>query len=466
MSETIAPTQKLPFKMYPLNKSNSGSYSYFEASPIITFQFAQNVSRLINSNSMYLCGKMKIMHKQGKQMPANRFDLNGSATDDVEAYEQAAYIDDRIGVNSFVESVTVGDLQGSMYEQAKNYNRNLSSAIAVTNSYKSLCTYGNMSLTSCPNNDVMARECSSEIEFAIPLSCGYFQSNASIPLERGLEVKINLAGDSQVVYGLSGQNYVYQLSNVFMMGDYMMLSKPLTGLQLNYSSYHNFQNVMNSGNDHQNIQLHLSMVNNLFHNFIPANWTNNFNYNSFSTCPLLNSTNDANGYAEALMKQYNINRGAVRYPNNYPVNERVANENSAYQTIRSRHYLNSIYPYAKNKSCLVSPQSEARTDMVMARTDEWKTPQSSDQGFVRQWVKANDAAWSRSGVYEKAAHVWGIGVTLDALHVRQYSNYANASYNYSVESALDNTATNVFIFCTAVTELESSKKGRQIIAVN
>ena len=52
MSETIAPTQKLPFKMYPLNKSTTGTYSYFEASPIITFQFAQNVSRLVNSNSM------------------------------------------------------------------------------------------------------------------------------------------------------------------------------------------------------------------------------------------------------------------------------------------------------------------------------------------------------------------------------------------------------------------------------
>ena len=415
---------------------------------------------------MFLYGKMKIMHKQGKQMPANRFDLNGSATDDVEAYEQAAYIDDRIGVNSFVESVTVGDLQGSMYEQAKNYNRNLSSAIAVTNSYKSLCTYGNMSLTSCANNDVMARECSSEIEFAIPLSCGYFQSNASIPLERGLEVKINLAGDSQVIYGMSGSNYVYQLSNVFIAGDYMMLSKPLTGLQLNYSSYHNFQNVMNSGNDHQNIQLHLSMVNNLFHNFIPATWTNNFNYNSFSTCPILNKTNDANGYAEALVKQYNINRGAVRYPNNYPVNERVANENDSYQTVRSRHYLNSITSYAKNKSCLVSPQSEARTDMVMARDDEWKTPQSTDQGFVRQWVKSNNAAWARDGEYEKAAHIYGIGTQYDCTFTRNFSNFANSSYNYSIESALDNTPTNVFIFCTAVTELESSKKGRQIIAVN
>ena len=465
MSEQIRPTQKLPFKMYPLNKSTTGTYSYFEASPIITFQFAQNVSRLINSNSLYLCGKMKIMHKQGKQLPANRYDLNGSASDDVLGYEQVAYMDDRIGVNSFLESVTVGDLQGSMYEQAKNYNRNLSSAIAITNSYKSLCTYGNMSLTSCANNDVMARECSSEIEFAIPLSCGYLQSNASIPLERGLELKVNLAGDSQVIYGLSGQNYVYQLSNVFLMGDYFMLNKPLKGLQLNYSSYHNFQNVMSSGNDHQNIQLHLSMVNNLFHNFVPANWTNNFAYNSFSTCPIMNSTNDANGYALADMKQYNINRGAVRYPNNYLVTERDANAAGAFQTIRSRHYLNSIFPYNKNKSCLISPQSESRTDMIMERTDPKKTPQSTDQGLVRRWAKANAGAWTRSGAYEKASQVWGIGVTLDALHVRQYANYANSSYNYSIESDLDNTATNVFVFCTAVTELESGK-GHQIIAVN
>ena len=132
---------------------------------------------------------------------------------------------------------------------------------------------------------------------------------------------------------------------------------------------------------------------------------------------------------------------------------------------RSRHYLNSIFPYNKNKSCLISPQSESRTDMIMERTDPKKTPQSTDQGLVRRWAKANGGAWTRSGAYEKASQVWGIGVTLDALHVRQYANYANSSYNYSIESDLDNTATNVFVFCTAVTELESGK-GRQIIAVN
>ena len=196
------------------------------------------------------------MNRNGKQMPANRFDLNGSAGNDVLGYEQCAYMDDRIGVNSLFEVVRVGDLQGSMYEEQKNYHRNMSSVIAITNSYKSMCSYGNMSLSSCANNDVMSRECSSEIEFAIPISCGYIQSNAMLPLERGLEIQLNFAADSQVLYGLSAGNMVFECSNLFVMGDYYALSKPLTGLQLNYSSYKNYFRPLSSGNDKQNLPLH------------------------------------------------------------------------------------------------------------------------------------------------------------------------------------------------------------------
>ena len=462
----IRPTQKMPFKLYPLNKSTNGKYSHYQASPIVTFQFAQNTSRLIDATSLYLCGKVKIMNRSGKQMPANRFDLNGSAGNDVLGYEQCAYMDDRIGVNSLFEVVRVGDLQGSMYEEQKNYHRNMSSVIAITNSYKSMCSYGNMSLTSCANNDVMSRECSSEIEFAIPVSCGYIQSNAMLPLERGLEIQLNFATDAQVLFGLSAGNYVFECSNLFLMGDYFALSKPLTGLQLNYSSYKNFFRPLSSGNDKQNLPLHLSMCQNVYHNFTPSQFSNNYNYNSFSTCPLLNETNDADGYKIANIKQYSIMRSQIRFPLNYSVVERVANKEGAFQTIRSRQYLNSIYPYERNKSCVISPQSEARTDMVMARTDDFKTPQSTDQGAVRQWAKTGDAAWARSGKFEKWAHCFGIGTTYDSLHVRQYSNFMNAVYNFSIESELDNTATDNFAFCTAVTELESSKKGRQIIAVN
>ena len=76
----------MPFKLYPLNKSTSGSYSFFQSSPIVTFQWAANTSRLIDATSLYLCGKVKIMNRNGKQMPANRFDVNGSASNDVLGY--------------------------------------------------------------------------------------------------------------------------------------------------------------------------------------------------------------------------------------------------------------------------------------------------------------------------------------------------------------------------------------------
>ena len=89
-------------------------------------------------------------------------------------------------------------------------------------------------------------------------------------------------------YGLFGPNYVCQLANIFLAGDYFMLSTPLyKGCSLTTRvTTNNSQNGMNSSNDHQNLQLHHSMVNNIFHNFIPANWTNNSAYNGFSACRL------------------------------------------------------------------------------------------------------------------------------------------------------------------------------------
>ena len=86
----------------------------------------------------------------------------------------------------------------------------------------------------------------------------------------------------------SVENHVFELQNLFLMGDYIEMAKPRKTDKRQYVSYHNYHNVMNSSNDHQNINLNLSMVNNLYHNFVPAALSNNFQYDSFSTCPLLN----------------------------------------------------------------------------------------------------------------------------------------------------------------------------------
>ena len=375
MANNITPVSKMSFKLYPLNKSVSGVYSYYQASPILTFQFQENDLRFLKSNSLFLCGRLRIKNRNKENQPANRFDMVGENKEDSDAYEQVCYIDDRIGCNAFIDNVTVGDLMGSNFEQAKNYNRNLSSLIGATNSYKHLCSFSNMSLTACPNLDVESREVCSDIEFSLPLMNGFFRSNSIVGLDRGLEIKINLASDNTVLMGKDASNFIYELRNVFLAGDYLVSEKPAHDNSMNYVSYHNYQNVINSGNDHQNINLALSMVNNIYHNFIPATWSNNFKFSAFSTCPLMNYNSGTSDYEVANINRYTVSRGAIRFPLNYPVDESPINRLGGYQTIRSREYLNSIAPYSMIKSCLCSPDSEARDDMVAQRMDWNNTPQ-------------------------------------------------------------------------------------------
>ena len=74
-----------------------------------------------------------------------------------------------------------------------------------------------------------------------------------------------------------------------------------------------------------------------------------------------------------------------------------------------------------------------------------RTPQSVNFGFNKQWKKdATTGKWIRTGQYESASHVFGIGVNYDAMFARQSANFKSASYNYSIQSEL-NTNSSVAI---------------------
>ena len=458
----IQPVQKMPFKLYPLNKSSSGVYNSENGSPYITFQFAENNMRVLKSDCMYLCGRLRIYNKNKKNCPANRFDLAGTAAATTDSYEEVCYMDDRVGCNSVIDQIDIQDLRGSLLEQAPQYNRHMSAIIGATNSYRHLCSFSNLHYTACVNNDVQAREVCSDIEFSLPLMCGYFLSNANIPMVRGLELKLRLASAIDALFGKDAQNYTFACHDVYLMGDYLMLAKPIKDEPMSYVSTREYVKPLNSGNDHQNINLALSMVNKITQTFLPAAWEQSYSHSAFSTCPLLNYT--GTDYEVAKLKRYNINRGSIRFPLYYAIDETNANKNDVYQTIRSREYLNSIVPYDKISSSLISPDTEKRSEMVMARTNWLKTPQSTDQGLTPSWVKSNSGEWSRTGDVEKAANCFGIGTNYDQLFVRSFTDFSNASYNWNLESEVDNTTNNCTVFCTAVTKLQGAGSKGQIVA--
>ena len=463
---------RIPWLMYPLNKANS--YSYDDGRPIVRIQFAQNASRVMRSKSVFLNGKMRIQSKVGtganrtRQLPANRFDLTGSAGSTTPlANEQVAYIDHLTSIHGMMETVSISDMVGSTVEEAGRYNRQMASQLSAMNSYRNPCSYGNMSLASCPNNDVIARECSSEIEFSIPLNgCGYMQSNSLIPLEKGFELRLNLANDAKVLYGLSAQKFTFSFRDLFLSGDMMELAQPMTGLNMDYSSFHDNLVTLTANNDYQNIPLNLSRVNKIFQNFQATDWAESFNYNSYATSPILNKTANLDDYVVAPIEQYNINRAQVRYPNNFLVDEKVANKNGSFQAVRSRMYLDGITPFWNNKSCLISPVTEALDQMVAPRTDWLKTPQAPDGGLVRQWKKDATGKWTRDGPVESTGYCYGISCNLDMLGVGQWSNYKIASYNWNIQSTLGVNApqnpTNVYVYALARIHLQTMKNGQTV----
>lgn len=456
--------QSQNFKLFPINKSQSGSYSFSNNSPVITFSFNENNQRVIQTSTMKLCGRVRIFLKNdtNKRLPANRFDLPCSPSQGNN--EKVAYIDPRVSINSMLSVVNCANMKNNLLEQVRNYNRNLSSLIPVMSSYKDLNSKNQHSYASYPNLDCISRVCQSDIPFCLPLRTGFIDSSPNILLNNnGFQLELNLDSNNMVLLGLNSSDFEIEFRDLYLTGRYLVLEQPLPSAPVNdeYSSFHNNMVVLNSGNDHTNINLQLKEVNTIYHNTIPSAWLNSFAHNSLATPSLMNYDTD---YERTEINKIDFNRGAVRYPLQFSVDESKANRAGAFQALRSRYFLNAIYPYAQNKHCSISPDSEDVHRMVERRTDYKKTPQSLDQGIVKAWVFDAGNAWDRTGNVESSGEVFGYGISLDNLFVQASSDYSNASYNFSVDSDVDNVPNNQFIFSRAITQLLGD--ANNVVAMN
>ena len=461
-----------PFKIFPVNKSNLNTYNYDEGNPILKMQWNENFSKSIDPKSLRLCGKFRILNKNSalNQSPANTFDIVGTGGAEQLAQEYVAYIDGRVSVSSIIDTLNIKNLNGNSFEHVTHYNRSLSSLMPVTSSYKDLCSLYGQTFGSQPSNACISRSCAGDIPFALSLKAGYLQNPQPILLSNGgLEISIQLAPTSDVLYGLNANKFTYQISDVYMIGKYLILEDPVSPSNsvTEYSAYYNYLNIVNSGNDHHNIPLNLSRCSQIYQNFVPSTWRTNFSYNTFSTPPLLEAAGAV--YSPKKLKSVTFSRGAIRFPYNYDLNFEEVNRNNGYQALRSRTFLNSIFSYAGNRNCSISPFTENVASMVEAAPTLSPaclvTPQHAGQGMVNRWQWASGAAWSRTGNPEKSAHVYGIGLKLDSLNIGESQNYTQASYNYALKSDLDTTVNNSNVFVLASTLVMGNSQG-QIVASN
>ena len=201
----------------------------------------------------------------------------------------------------------------------------LSSLLGASASYRDYCSTYQNTWGAYPNNDCMSRAISGDQPFALPLRSGFLMEPQPISLaQSGLKLTINLSSDAVVCYGLNGGDFVYQLSDLFLAGDYLVLAKPQgpeKGAMLQYHQFYNYLNTLNSGNDHQNLALNLSQVVSIYSNFIPSSWTSNSSYNGMSTPKLKDGA-----FVDTDINRIKFNRGAISYPLTFPLDELKSNE--------------------------------------------------------------------------------------------------------------------------------------------
>ena len=440
-----------PFLLYPTNKAQNGEYSYHASNPVLNFEWNNQQSRAIDRSSLRLYFKLKIFNKDSQNntnmLPANRYDLQGSAGDQDEN-EYVCYINPRCGPSAVIENVTISNLKGGMFEQMKQYGRSMSSIMSVTSSYKDLSSLYQNTYACHPRSDCMGNVCSGEIPVALRLATGFLSQPEPLMLNQGgIAIKIHLASTSAVLHGLNADKFVYSLSDVYIAGKYLVFDKPAKSSNqvMNYQAYYNYLNIIQSSQDHSNINMNLQRVLQIYTNYCPSQWSNNYSYDSFSTPPLLE--NNGGVFNELVMDELTINRGAIRYPSNYSINMDKTNRDGSFQALRSRNFLNSIYPYASLRNTLISPYTEDIGSMKPTKAvnagDILKTPQHVDEGLINRFVWQAEGDWTRNGDPESSAHVYGTGIKLDDLNQGEGQDYSQSNYNYSIKSNL-NTTTRVW----------------------
>ena len=473
MSQVV---EKIPFKMFPLNKTSDNVYSFHSSSPIIDFQFQETGSRVLDRKSLRLCGRFRLINRNNSKsaLPANRFDRNCSANASPQDFEKVAYISDRVSVSSAFSSITISNLRGNIFEQARSYGRMLSSLKAVSSSFKDYCSINQNVWGSYANQNCIANALSGDIPFACPMRCGFLLDESPLALTHGgLKISLQLANDAQVVYGLNGSDYVFQLHDLFLSGSYLLLDqelKPERGEIIEYHAYNSFLNNLNSSLEHANLNLNLKEVVSIYSNFSPSTWTSSFKYDGFSTPKIMNADN-----VETDLNEVRFNRGATMYPLTFAINERSSNANDGFETQRSRHFLNAVAGYTNLTHSTISAQSEALTNYQSAEdrfqngtttiTNFYNTNQDVDRGSVNSWVFANGNAWTKDGYVEKSGRVYGIGVRMDQLLNDSPQDYSRANYNYSINSDHDGfTPNSVFTFCLSRHKVFSDGMGGVVSA--
>tara|TARA_R110000787_G_scaffold199605_4_gene310699 strand:+ start:1947 stop:3236 length:1290 start_codon:yes stop_codon:yes gene_type:complete len=318
-------------EVQPSNVNSTQKVSYKKGNPIVSFLIGSQ-PHMLDAGSVRISGNIQFFKDSA----------GASAT----TADQLS-IDEKLAIYSIFEKVTVTSQRSrQVIETVNHYGRFLSSYVPYVNSKADKFSHMNEMTLSLPNYEAQKRELvdfpSTLVgnSFCIAIPTGFLSSGNMVPLSTeslgGIEISLNLAPDSQVLYAQDGtttglEDAYYELSNLRLHSELVVPADPRSMLpsegQLTYNAITSYFNVINSTNAVVNFNLGTSRTLGIFMNMCPSRYLNNMKFNSFSTTTPLNKDG-----SQAPINQIIFTKAGMRMPIAFNLDTNVK-ENASITTI-------------------------------------------------------------------------------------------------------------------------------------
>lgn len=330
MSNSPALQVKRYMRLAPSN--GSGEFSFSNGNPIIRFSVADTNAMLVGKE-MRFCGNIK-MYYDGTTQPS---------------YNTASNVDRIAGIQSFIQSVSIGSRRYSanVLEVVHNYPRLSTQLYADTHSSKGMRTttfnehggvgkgkYNKNHLggfgTDCKNTGERTLESlrksvmvdANGFDFALRLNTGLLMNNA-IPLNLlgGLEITINLNSNFSSMYGADNTSAVkFVVNNPYLICPLLYMNPAQIQAQaqqpsgaFSFMSYQSLYSVIDSTDQSVVHRLNSKNLVSVIQNYIPVKYLNNTAHNGMAC------------WNAGALSSLEYHKDGVRYPLEYNLEIRGTN---------------------------------------------------------------------------------------------------------------------------------------------
>ena len=437
------------------NKSSDGKMSFRHGVSDLIFQIPEMNSTLIPS-SIRIVGKLKVF----KNQTAGGVGTVVAAADDIN-------MDARLGAWGCFQSLTTKSIKHQQnIEHIRHYGHFLKSYLPLSTSLDDNLGHLDEVALSLPNYNLnkisnVVRKTADEgftgNSFAVGLPCGLFSGTRDIPLSgdmlSGLEIKIALCPDSQVLYAVGGtiadNDCYYEFSDLKLVcevKDYspteMKQLSSQSGGSFTYQSVSSYYDTINSANANVVFQLGLSKVRSAFATFVPSTFLNSLSNNGYASLLPTNSLAAPTSGSIAEVKKVVWTKGGSLYPKMYELNNNIRSSpnTSVCDPVIARDYVNAVVPWVKNNSTMISPMNN-----------------------MRSWTADNSSTKQLPYTKIGTGLVWGLGVSYDSLG-GQGEDFSTQQFGMNLE--LDLTSDNpvsTFVFVNSEQSIFFNENGLRVV---